>query len=226
MSTRCNVVVKDEHGQELWFYRHGDGYPESVLPSLQPLIDKVNDGTLRGNLVQFSGWIIKQGIDEYKELLEKHPEMYGWKVGATSPQPNNTGTLSTCIPLNLGRNPTQSKHSNTQTRTRPLVTGPLMTEIIKIESIPMQPFEREMAPDRLGVTDIYHDDLSDEEDVVKLPVKTTGLRMCKSDKPEYSMAAICRSSKMLGMSEEVHGFKLPQGMEKPTTLNTRPVNGW
>ena len=48
-----------------------------------------------------------------------------------------------------------------------------MTEIIKIESIPMQPFEREMAPDRLGVTDIYHDDLSDEEDVVKLPVKTT-----------------------------------------------------
>ena len=30
-----------------------------------------------------------------------------------------------------------------------------------------------MAPDRLGVTDIYHDDLSDEEDVVKLPVKTT-----------------------------------------------------
>lgn len=48
-----------------------------------------------------------------------------------------------------------------------------MTEIIKIESSPMHPFEREMAPDRLGVTDIYSDALSDEEDEVNLPVKTT-----------------------------------------------------
>ena len=42
MSTRCNIVVKDNpfgKDRELWFYRHSDGYPSSVLPSLEPLMD-------------------------------------------------------------------------------------------------------------------------------------------------------------------------------------------
>ena len=113
MSTRCNIVVKDEHGQELWFYRHGDGYPETVLPSLQPLIDKVNDGTLRGNLVQFSGWIIKQGIDEYKELREKYPEMYGWKVGAYEPTTQQHGDIEHLYTIELEKKPNSIQNTAT-----------------------------------------------------------------------------------------------------------------
>ena len=113
MSTRCNVVVKDKHGQELWFYRHGDGNPESVLPSLQPLIDKVNDGTLRGNLVQFSGWIIKQGIDEYKELREKYPEMYGWKVGAYEPTTGQHGDIEHLYTIELEKKPNSIQNTAT-----------------------------------------------------------------------------------------------------------------
>lgn len=104
MSTRCNILVKDG-GQELWFYRHSDGYPESVLPSLQPLIDKVNDGTLRGNIVQFSGWIIAQGIEEYHGMSEKYPEMFGWKVGAYEPTTGQHGDIEHLYTIELGKKP-------------------------------------------------------------------------------------------------------------------------
>lgn len=34
MSTRCNVVVKDEY-QSIQLYKHYDGYPENMLPLIQ-----------------------------------------------------------------------------------------------------------------------------------------------------------------------------------------------
>ena len=98
MSTRCNVLVKDSKGDELWYYRHSDGYPESVLPSLQPLIDKVNDGSLRGNIVQFTGWIIKQGIDEYKNVN------WEWKVGAYEPTTCQHGDVEWLYTITLDEN--------------------------------------------------------------------------------------------------------------------------
>ena len=80
MSTRCNIVVRDG-GDELWFYRHSDGYPESVLPDLEPLMEKLRDGSLRNNLSQFCGWLIVKGHEGYK----RHPGFNDWKVGNYEP---------------------------------------------------------------------------------------------------------------------------------------------
>jgi len=80
MSTRCNIVVRDG-GDELWFYRHSDGYPESVLPDLEPLMEKLRDGSLRNNLNQFCGWLIVKGHEGYK----RHPGYSDWKVGNYEP---------------------------------------------------------------------------------------------------------------------------------------------
>ena len=79
MSTRCNIVVRDGD-DELWFYRHSDGYPESVLPDLEPLMEKLRDGSLRNNLSQFCGWLIVKGHEGYK----RHPG-YDWHVGNYEP---------------------------------------------------------------------------------------------------------------------------------------------
>lgn len=82
MSTRCNIVVKDNpfgKDRELWFYRHSDGYPSSVLPSLEPLMDKLRKGEVRDNISQFAGWIIVLGHEEYAHYQND------WKVGAYEP---------------------------------------------------------------------------------------------------------------------------------------------
>jgi len=80
MSTRCNILVRDGDS-ELWFYRHSDGYPESVLPDLEPLMEKLRDGSLRNNLSQFCGWLIVKGHEGYK----RHPGFNDWKVGNYEP---------------------------------------------------------------------------------------------------------------------------------------------
>ncbi len=41
MATRCNVVVKNNVGETSIVYRHCDGYPESVLPALEPILSKI-----------------------------------------------------------------------------------------------------------------------------------------------------------------------------------------
>lgn len=38
MATRCNVIVRDNGGYRIFMYRHNDGYPESVLPALAPIL--------------------------------------------------------------------------------------------------------------------------------------------------------------------------------------------
>ena len=38
MATRCNVIVEDNSGYRIFMYRHNDGYPESVLPALAPIL--------------------------------------------------------------------------------------------------------------------------------------------------------------------------------------------
>ena len=81
MSTRCNVVVKDGY-QELWFYRHHDGYPESILPDLEPVMQKLRYGKLRDNASQFAGWLIVKGNEDY---YNRHPGYDDWKVGNYEP---------------------------------------------------------------------------------------------------------------------------------------------
>ena len=81
MSTRCNIVVRDGD-KELWFYRHSDGYPESVLPDLEPLMEKLRDCTLRDNLSQFCGWLIVKGHEDFHK---RHPGWAEEKVGNYEP---------------------------------------------------------------------------------------------------------------------------------------------
>ena len=81
MSTRCNIVVRDGD-DELWFYRHSDGYPESVLPDLEPLMERLREGSLRDNVSQFSGWLIVKGHEDFHK---RHPGWADWKVGNYEP---------------------------------------------------------------------------------------------------------------------------------------------
>ncbi len=67
MSTRTNIVIKDHH-QELWFYRHSDGYPDGTMPTLQQFIGWVRYGKIRRNVEQASGWLILLGAVEYQTL--------------------------------------------------------------------------------------------------------------------------------------------------------------
>ena len=60
MGTRCNIRITDER-DELWFYRHYDGYPDMIIPDLAPLMEALQNGHVRDNVGQFSGWLIVIG---------------------------------------------------------------------------------------------------------------------------------------------------------------------
>ncbi len=75
MSTRANIVIEDDWGK-LWFYRHGDGYPEGTMPTLQKFINWMRSGTIRSNGLQSAGWLILIGALEPVE---------DWKCGAYEP---------------------------------------------------------------------------------------------------------------------------------------------
>lgn len=57
LSTRANIVITDG-GDELVFYRHSDGHPESTLPTLAQFLNLVNNGLVRDNTGQAAGWLI------------------------------------------------------------------------------------------------------------------------------------------------------------------------
>ena len=48
MSTRCQIVIKDESNQ-IVFYRHSDGYPEGAMPTLQKFMEWVRNKKIRNN---------------------------------------------------------------------------------------------------------------------------------------------------------------------------------
>lgn len=97
MSTRCNVILK-EGEDKLFFYRHSDGYPKCVLPSLAKLTEWIKSGKVRNNLSQGAGWLIVLGVAEYQTLpaslfpsndkADAALEAFSpsnWKVGAYEP---------------------------------------------------------------------------------------------------------------------------------------------
>lgn len=97
MSTRANIIVKDSYNSSLIFYRHSDGYPEGVLPTLTKFVDLMKDGSIRNNLSQGAGWLIVLGAIEYNALPkyqvlapDNDPDfdslkVNDWKVGAYEP---------------------------------------------------------------------------------------------------------------------------------------------
>ena len=113
MSTRCNVVVQyiersqfgewlHDEAQDLIFYRHCDGNPNSVFQSLDPILQGINKGTLRIHPSQVAGWIIVAGHYEYsnKRTL-KGAISDGWKCGAYEPTCSIHGDIEYLYTLKL-----------------------------------------------------------------------------------------------------------------------------
>ena len=86
MSTRCHVVLKDEHAEQ-WFYRHCDGYPDGTLPTLFEFMTWIKDKKIRDNVQQSSGWLIMIGAIEYSDFTSDITQPHKWKVGAYEPCP-------------------------------------------------------------------------------------------------------------------------------------------
>lgn len=100
MSTRCQVIVKDEYS-EVWFYRHCDGYRDGVAPTLDKFCMWINEKRIRNNAEQAAGWLVILGREEYKRWEKRDHEreasqrgpfepghdigMSGWDVGAYEP---------------------------------------------------------------------------------------------------------------------------------------------
>ena len=97
MSTRANILIKDEYDQ-LWFYRHSDGYPEGTLPTLEKFLDWVKSGKIRNNVSQAAGWFIILGNAEYNAGSE--PDS-GWKVGAYEPTTGQHGDIRHLYTIDL-----------------------------------------------------------------------------------------------------------------------------
>ena len=107
MSTRANILIKDNY-DELWFYRHSDGYPSCTAESLKTFVGWVNEGRIRNNVGQGSGWLIILGHSEYmdsnKVTLEPTNEGYsGWKCGAYEPTTGQHGDIEYLYTINLDK---------------------------------------------------------------------------------------------------------------------------
>jgi hypothetical protein len=124
MSTRAGIIIKDEGGTEIHFYRHSDGYPRGTMPTLRKFLNLVKKGKIRDNASQAAGWLILIGAKEYNysynvktgkqinrpaetmfspSLKEKKRTGMGWKVGAYEPTTNveNHGDLEYIYTIDL-----------------------------------------------------------------------------------------------------------------------------
>lgn len=103
MGTRCNICVTDNTGNELWFYRHYDGYPQEVIPSLTPLMERLIDGTVRTNVGQFSGWLIVLGHDQRipSSQYGNGNVEHDWKVGHYEPTTCMHGDIAYLYTIDL-----------------------------------------------------------------------------------------------------------------------------
>jgi hypothetical protein len=100
MSVRAQVIIKDSD-EELWFYRHSDGYPDGVKASLDKFCGWIREGRIRNNASQAAGWLVMIGAAECRgvyslpgsldktdaELLEPcdRDVVTSWKVGTYEP---------------------------------------------------------------------------------------------------------------------------------------------
>lgn len=88
MATRSNILLQDEYGTKLWYYRHWDGYPEGAMPTIAKFVELVNGHKIRGNAGQAGGWLIWLGMQEYDVKGPQDGDdlnMDGWKVGSIEP---------------------------------------------------------------------------------------------------------------------------------------------
>jgi len=72
MSTRCNIILEETNNNnefQIWLYRHSDGYPSGVFPTLSKFIQYMLDGFIKKDISQSSGWLILLGIREHLEII-------------------------------------------------------------------------------------------------------------------------------------------------------------
>ena len=103
MSTRCNILLKDSRGDELWFYRHADGHPERAMPIIATFVNYVTTGRILATVSQAGGWLIVLGIQESELLIQPFHEealtpggtgdYMGWKVGTIEPITEEHGDI-------------------------------------------------------------------------------------------------------------------------------------
>lgn len=86
MGTRANIRIKDE-GNFLLFYRHSDGFPSDILPSLFEFMRWVVDGKIRRDAIQASGWLVILGNREHGATIDANGPS-SWQVGAYEPTPD------------------------------------------------------------------------------------------------------------------------------------------
>ncbi len=101
MSTRANIVIKSGD-DELWFYRHSDGYPEGALPPLEKFLSWVRERKIRDNVGQAAGWLIMIGNAEYEQGKEPGNDGFsGWKVGSMEPTTGQHGDIEYLYTIDL-----------------------------------------------------------------------------------------------------------------------------
>ena len=84
MSTRCIVALTDNGIKPVLFYRHMDGYPEGVQPTLDRFCERLRNGDLRNNSTQAAGWLVLLGREEMLGDAPDNPSD-GWKCGSYEP---------------------------------------------------------------------------------------------------------------------------------------------
>jgi len=113
MSTRANIIIKDEY-EELIFYRHSDGYPEGTMPTLKKFLNLVKSGKIRDDASQAAGWLIIIGHEEYLKDFRGETKPFGtklfnsendrlsdWKVGAYEPTSQIHGDIEYLYTVDL-----------------------------------------------------------------------------------------------------------------------------
>ena len=92
MATRCNILLTDATGDEMWFYRHNDGYPEVVMSDLKRFLSWVKNNHIRNNVSQAGGWLIVMGLPPLDGLtggltpeIPRNDAYSSWKVGHYEP---------------------------------------------------------------------------------------------------------------------------------------------
>lgn len=122
MSTRANIILEDSYGDQLWFYRHSDGYPEGAMPTLKKFLRYVKENRIRDNVGQAAGWLIILGREEYNEMYKEessplYPKYSGeprkggspgnggsdWKVGAIESTVGQHGDIEYLYTIDLAK---------------------------------------------------------------------------------------------------------------------------
>lgn len=111
MSTRANIKIEDSY-TTLWFYRHSDGYPSVTMDTLKTFIRWIDEGKIRNNVNQASGWLVLIGADEYsynydyKTNTKTRKEnvlmpLDDWKCGSYEPTNQQHGDIEFLYTVNL-----------------------------------------------------------------------------------------------------------------------------